>query len=69
MISRNLVLCKARNGDPIHIGDTVYIAGVGNCEVVYNKFELAVAFDRGDEQYSYSDIIEDLEKVITTCNE
>lgn len=55
------------NGDielDLYVGDIVYIAGKGNCVVVYDENACCFYFEKDGEYYEYQDEIEDIEKII-----
>ena len=59
---------KTQKGVEIYDGDIVYIAGIGNCKVLWDNSDACWLFDLIDpvrlESFGYQDVIEDLESVI-----
>lgn len=55
----------------VFVGDIVYIAGVGNCEVKFSDETLGFIFvSLGTEtEWNYQDVIEDIERVVGNVNE
>jgi len=49
------------NGDEVYEGDIVYVAGKGDCEVV---FDCCGYWAFGESREDYQDVIEDMERVV-----
>jgi len=59
-----LVRCtgiELENSDLLYQGDIVYIAGTGNCKVVWSESDASWGFEDKDDFYDYQSCIEDLE--------
>lgn len=55
---------KDKNDKEIYEGDIVYIAGMGNSKVEWDRCHAGWIFDNRSQGCEYSDVIEDIETII-----
>jgi len=57
-----------KNGVRIYEGDVVYVAGVGNCAVIYNEGLASYVFNHDDCDWQYWEILEDKDSLLVIGN-
>jgi len=48
----------------IYEGDIIYVAGLGNCLVSWDKSDACWLFKQPESSYGYQDILEDIERIV-----